>query len=182
MAFGKQSSDAARASDPNWKDASTKALIAHILDRYHVRHREQLPELIRLAEKVERVHGAHPQAPLGLAVHLGAMLRELEEHMYKEERVLFPLLMRGQNSIAGGPIAVMESEHVQHAEALETMLALAHRLQLPEEACKSWQALYHGLGELYSDLTEHIRLENDILFKPRASSAPNVCCGQCSGG
>lgn len=167
--------------EKNWKKASTKELIAHILERYHLRHREQLPELIHLAEKVERVHAEHKQVPMGLAEHLRDMLQELEGHMQKEERILFPMLMRGQGQMAGGPITVMESEHIQHGEALEKMLTLAHRLELPDDACNSWRALYLGLGELRDDLMEHIHLENNILFK-QSESAENLCCGHCGGG
>lgn len=168
--------------EKNWKNASAKELIAHILERYHVRHREQLPELIYLAEKVERVHAAHPDVPVGLSSHLMQMLQELESHMQKEEKVLFPMLMRGQGQMAGGPISCMEMEHVQHGQALEKMLALAHQLKLPEDAYNSWRALYLGLGELRDDLMEHIHLENNILFKQPASSPPDVCCGHCTCG
>jgi len=167
--------------DKNWKKATTKELIAHILERFHARHREQLPELIRLAEKVERVHADHPNAPRGLAAHLAEMLQELQMHMTKEEQILFPMLMRGQGHMAGGPISVMQSEHLQHGEALEKMLTLAQQLELPKEACNSWRALYLGLSELRDDLMEHIHLENNILFK-QPNSAENKCCGKCSCG
>jgi regulator of cell morphogenesis and NO signaling len=42
-------------------------LIDHILERYHAVHREQLPELIRMARRVEAVHRDHPAVPTGLA-------------------------------------------------------------------------------------------------------------------
>jgi regulator of cell morphogenesis and NO signaling len=35
-------------------------IIDHIIVRYHDRHREQLPELILQATKVERVHADKP--------------------------------------------------------------------------------------------------------------------------
>lgn len=168
-----------KPQDKDWGKATTKELIAHILERYHVRHREQLPELIRLAEKVERVHAGHTEAPLGLAAHLAWMLEELEDHMVKEERILFPMLMRGQGHMAGGPISVMEAEHIQHGEALERMMGLVHQLALPEDACNSWRALYLGVGELRDDLMEHIHLENNILFKQTTDAEPTVCCGHC---
>lgn len=168
------------SAEKDWTKATTKELIAHVLERFHLRHRAQLPEVIRLAEKVERVHADHPQAPVGLAAHLADMLQELEGHMQKEERILFPMLMRGQGAMASGPISVMESEHLQHGEALEKMLMLAHQLTLPEDACNSWRALYLGLSELRDDLMEHIHLENNILFKQPGSSE-HLCCGGCGG-
>ena len=49
----------------DWTKATNAELIAHILERYHARHREQLPELIRLALKVERVHADKADCPKG---------------------------------------------------------------------------------------------------------------------
>jgi regulator of cell morphogenesis and NO signaling len=46
---------------------SPETLIDHILERYHAVHREQLPELIRMARRVEAVHRDHPLVPTGLA-------------------------------------------------------------------------------------------------------------------
>jgi regulator of cell morphogenesis and NO signaling len=38
---------------------------------------------------------------------------------------------------------------------------------LPEGACPTYAALYHGLEEFEHDLHTHVHLENNILF-PRA--------------
>src|SRR3989344_3369539 len=46
--------------------ASPSALIDHILARYHEVHRQQLPELIRMARRVEAVHRDNPHVPAGL--------------------------------------------------------------------------------------------------------------------
>lgn len=163
----------------DWRESSTEELLNHIVERFHLRHREQLPEVIRLAAKVEKVHGDHPDVPKGLASHLENMQTELLEHMIKEESILFPMLAREDGYMAGGPIAVMEMEHMQHGAALEKMLELAHNLIPPEGACNSWRALYLGLSELRNDLMEHIHLENNILFKKTAYSE-GKCCGSCS--
>jgi regulator of cell morphogenesis and NO signaling len=146
------------------------------LQRFHAKHREQLPELIRLARRVETVHADHPECPTGLAEHLSHMQQELESHMMKEEQILFPMLCNG--FYPGGPIHVMQHEHLQHGDALGTMLSLAHDLQLPDGACNTWTALYLGLHELKEDLMEHILLENEILFvEPVAQKGS--CCGSC---
>src|SRR5476649_437753 len=76
----------------NWQDSALAALIDHILARYHQRHREQLPELILMAEKVERVHQDKPTCPRGLARQLTILYRDLGNHMIKEEQVLFPMI------------------------------------------------------------------------------------------
>ncbi|MBL1376942.1 iron-sulfur cluster repair protein YtfE [Zobellella iuensis] len=155
-----------QAGECNWAEADTDALIDHILARYHDVHREQLVELLRLARRVEAVHGDSPDCPNGLADHLDAMRQELESHMQKEEQILFPMLRRGLFDPARGPISVMRMEHDDHGQALARLLALTKDLSLPAEACNTWEALYTGLEELHTDLMQHIHLENNILFQP----------------
>lgn len=156
----------------DWRQASPAALIDHILSRYHEVHRQQLPELLRLARRVEQVHGLRSDCPHGLADHLETMRQELESHMQKEEQVLFPMLRRGFYGPAQGPIAVMRHEHDDHGEALESLMSLTHDITPPKGACTTWRALYAGLRELRDDLMEHIHLENNILFE--GSAAPSA--------
>lgn len=149
----------------DWRKASTTELIAHILTRFHARHREQLPELIRLARRVEQVHGDRPECPVGLADHLCAMQQELESHMQKEEQVLFPMLGQGQSARVRAPIMVMRMEHDDHGRELARMEELTQGITLPRGACNTWRALYLGLRTLRDDLMQHIHLENNILFE-----------------
>lgn len=147
-------------------DAPTPvALIDHILQRYHEVHRNQLPELIRMARRVEAVHREHPAVPRGLADHLEAMEQELLEHMAKEEQVLFPILKRGGHPMVVHPIAVMREEHNHHGQQIERLNELTSNQQAPADACTTWRALYSGSAKLVDDLMEHIHLENNLLFR-----------------
>lgn len=145
-------------------ELSDIALIEFILTRYHDVHRQQLPELIRLAQRVELVHGGHPECPAGLASHLEQMLEELESHMQKEEQMLFPMISRGITGMAIQPIAVMRDEHLDHGQALDDIARITRGITLPKGACNTWRALYLGLETLRVDLMDHIHLENNILF------------------
>lgn len=139
-------------------------LIDHILTRYHEVHRQQLPELIRMARRVEAVHRDNPDCPAGLADLLETMQAELLDHMSKEEAILFPMLRQGGSPFAGGPIAVMRMEHTSHGEQLSQLLAMTHDTTAPAGACTTWRALYAGIEQLVNDLMEHIHLENNRLF------------------
>ncbi|MBD9482559.1 iron-sulfur cluster repair protein YtfE [Pseudomonas sp. PDM14] len=154
-------------AEAQWRDAAPAVLIDHLLLRYHAIHRQQLPELIRLAARVEQVHGNRGECPHGLTELLQDMQQELESHMQKEEQVLFPMILRGGGPMAGGPISVMRFEHDQHGDALARLEALTDGIRTPPGACNTWQALYRGLNELRVDLMQHIHLENNLLF-PRA--------------
>lgn len=142
----------------------TEALIALIETRYHATHRRELPELIRLARRVEAVHGDKAEAPHGLADLLEDMGAELESHMQKEEQILFPLMRRGGHPMIGHPIGAMRAEHDDHGEHLRALEALTDGCVPPAGACNTWRALYAGTRKLADDLMEHIHLENNILF------------------
>ncbi|MCW9027772.1 MAG: iron-sulfur cluster repair protein YtfE [Kangiella sp.] len=155
----------AESADYSEKFIPNDELINHILERYHEVHREQLPELTRLAKRVESVHANHPECPTGLASFLSDVEQEMEAHMQKEEQILFPMIQRGMGGLAKSPVAVMRMEHDDHGETLARLEQLAHHFQLPAEACNTWQALYTGLAAFKEDLMNHIHLENNILFE-----------------
>lgn len=146
-----------------WQAVSKQELIAHILENYHAKHRVQLSEAICLSQKVANAHARHPDFPHELESHLAQMKFELEEHMMKEELILFPMLEKGMFPL--GPISVMESEHIDHAKALELLRTITNEFSPPKDACNSWVTLYKDLLELYFDLKDHIHLENEILFQ-----------------
>ena len=142
----------------------TSELITYLLNRYHHVHREQLRELCQLAKKVEEFYVLHPDCPTGLSDHLEDMKLDLERHMQKEEQILFPMFEQGMFGMAQGPISVMRHEHDSHGEDLKLINMLTKQISLPEDAGQSWQELYTGLKEFISDLQQHIKIENDILF------------------
>jgi regulator of cell morphogenesis and NO signaling len=150
--------------EQEWVNVPDIELIEHILTRYHDVHRQQLPELIRLAQRVELVHGGHTECPTGLAQLLETMLQELENHMQKEEQILFPMISRGITGMAVQPIAMMRREHDDHGAALADIDHITRGIVIPKGACNTWRALYFGLETLKADLMDHIHLENNILF------------------
>ena len=149
---------------PDPSAMATEELVDYIVSRFHMGHREHLPELISMSRRVEHVHAGHSRCPSGLADELEAHLQEMESHMLKEEQVLFPMLCRGMNGPAQGPISAMMFEHTQHVDAVERIHALTQDLNPPDDACNTWRALYTGLVSYARELTQHINLENDVLF------------------
>ena len=143
---------------------NTGDIINCILERYHEVHRRELPELRNLAARVEEVHAGHPSVPKGLSQFLARMQEQLGSHMEKEEQVLFPMMRAGGNPMIVHPIAMMRHQHDEHGEALDILASITGGLTLPDDACNTWRALYAGLGKLVEDLTEHMHIENNILF------------------
>lgn len=154
----------AENNDKDWTSASYAEMIDHIITRFHNRHREQLPELITLAEKVENVHDDRDDCPIGVAAQLEKIYAELSQHLMKEEQILFPMIKMGNYAMASMPIRVMEMEHDEAGQDVEVIKSLTNNCTPPADACFSWKALYSGINEFIDDLMHHIHLENNILF------------------
>ena len=103
--------------------------------------------------------------PAGLADILDAFFGEMQQHMAKEEKILFPLIRRGApGDMVAMPVSVMEREHDTHAVYLAKIRTLTGDLRVPPHACATWRALYDGLVTIEADLMQHIHLENNVLF------------------
>ena len=126
------------ASEERWDEAPIENLIEHILTAYHRPLDEELPRLESMARKVFEVHGDKDPERLGelLSVYVGLKM-ELEQHMAKEEQILFPMIKQGQGAMADGPISVMQDEHDSAASALRRLHELTNGFEVPEEACNT---------------------------------------------
>jgi regulator of cell morphogenesis and NO signaling len=144
--------------------AQAEALISFILDRYHATHRRELAALHPLALQVETTHTSHSDCPSGLADFLSETLKELELHMQKEERVLFPALLAGGAGCAPFAMRRMRLEHAEHDQRLAQLKLRTNDFTPPRNACESWAKLYAGCAKLHNDLRAHIDIENNVLF------------------
>ena len=157
----------------DWSREPLTALAEYIVETYHDSLREELPRLEAMAAKVARVHGA--KAPFLLQVDdvIGELSADLNEHMRKEELVLFPTIRAieqgGQVEAdwVAAPISVMRHEHDRAGALLAELDRLTGRYVAPEWACATFRALYQGLQELEEAMHVHVHLENNVLF-PRA--------------
>jgi regulator of cell morphogenesis and NO signaling len=100
-----------RRSTEATRPHSLEPLIGHILARYHMVHRSELPGLIALAETVESRHQGHPDVPFGLAGVLRELSTALDDHMAREELELFPRLRR----IEPGSGLALQELRIEHA-------------------------------------------------------------------
>jgi regulator of cell morphogenesis and NO signaling len=139
-------------------------LIAHIQARYHEAHRRDLPQLQALARE-------RGPAAAALADHLDGMADALEQHMFKEEMRLFPMMEQGGGSLIGILIDDLEAEHRAHEDNVARLLALTAALPPVPDPAGEADPLHEGIASLVADLAEHVRLEDEELF-PRFAAAP----------
>ncbi len=167
--------DAPRDSD-ECAGMSLAELADHIEARHHAYLREELPRLEQLGGKVARAHGQGDPRLVRLAEVIESFSTEMQDHMTKEERMLFPSIRAFEDgdqppancfgSIAD-PIRVMESEHDSSGDALAVMHELTGGFDRSSAQCNTHLALLEGLATLERDTHQHVHKENNILF-PRA--------------
>jgi regulator of cell morphogenesis and NO signaling len=157
-------------------EMSPAELIGHLLDAHHAYLHAELPVLDALAAKVVAAHGErHPE--LRAVQELITLLTDdLEPHLMKEERVLFPAIER---LIAGAaefpfgsinnPIHMMGIEHDRAGELLARLHEATHDYETPADGCASYRSLYERLSFLDHDTRLHIFEENHLLF-PKAAA------------
>ena len=101
---------------------------------------------------------------------------ELEPHMMKEERVLFPAIRQLEQSTESlnfpfgslnNPVTCLKHEHDAAGTALNELRKLTADYRLPDDACRTYQVMLDALAHLETDMHQHVHKENYILF-PRA--------------
>ncbi len=155
-------------------------LADHIVEHHHRYVADALPMLYELTAKVARVHGERHPELVKIAQHFNAVAEELEMHMLKEERILFPYIQQMAVAQRDGapmptpvfgsvenPIKMMEAEHESAGGGLEEIRQLSSDYTPPLDACTSYQVLFAKLNEFEQDLHQHVHLENNLLF-PKA--------------
>jgi regulator of cell morphogenesis and NO signaling len=164
-----------------FQKASLTELIGHILDKHHVYTKEQMVRLEPLIGKVISAHGFNHPELREIGEQFQQLCADLKQHMFKEERILFPYLVEldrsaTQNRAApfapfgtvNNPIRVMMMEHETAGDLLRGLRTLSSDYSAPPDACISYKTLYAELEALEQDLHQHIHLENNLLF-PRAT-------------
>jgi regulator of cell morphogenesis and NO signaling len=164
----------------DWQKQLLADLVDHIKTTHHVFVREECSRLQALAAKVVGVHSKnHPELHQVQEV-FSALAAELGVHLMKEEQVLFPYILRMEESALAGepmppatfgtvvnPVRMMMQEHDGAGDALRSLRTITIDYRVPEDACISYRTLYQALQSFEADLHQHIHLENNILF-PRA--------------
>lgn len=159
----------------DWLEAPLSELVQHVVRAFHIPLTEELPRLEALIRKVLQSHGARDPVRLNSLLEIYLELRtELEDHMAREEDILFFLIERGLGGEAGAPIATMEDDHDRVGEALRRIRELTDGYTPPAGACTTWKALWHGLESLERTMHEHIHIENNILFPRALGSGPGA--------
>lgn len=155
-------------------------LVDYILKIHHRNIRSKGPKLQELLDKVCHVHGNKHPTLYNVQVLFQQSLSDLNQHLDKEELVLFPYIYEMvkakldntalQEFHCGSiqaPISVMLAEHDAEGERYRHIERLTNGYSAPDDACDSYRLLLQELKDFETALHQHIHLENNIVF-PRA--------------
>ncbi|MCC7306289.1 MAG: iron-sulfur cluster repair di-iron protein [Acidobacteria bacterium] len=168
------------AVELDFANMSLSALSDHIVRCHHNFTREEMDRIAALLNRVCTVHGGNHPELFEVNRVFSELKSEMEVHMQREERMLFPYISLMESSFNFGmprppapfgttrnPIAVMVSDHDRAAEMLQEIRDLTNNLEIPPDACFKYKTVFAAIEGLEKDLHQHIHLENNILF-PKA--------------
>ncbi len=163
-------------------------LIDFIVSTHHAYVRSSMPTIARYLTKLQEVHGSrHPELSR-VAAYFDQVRGDLDQHMLKEEQVLFPYVrdLADRSDSCGrtqspfgtveNPIRMMEREHREAADALRVIRELTRGYTAPEDGCTTYAICMAELQRFERDLHRHVHLENNVLF-PAAVEIEQRLCG-----
>nr|WP_295084513.1 hemerythrin domain-containing protein [uncultured Roseateles sp.] len=139
--------------------AQVSTLVEHIQTRYHDTHRRALVQLLTQSSQAVALG-----LDVGLVEQLASIGNALEQHMFKEEMRLFPMMEQGGNTLIGRLIEDLHREHGEHLPAVQELRCQLRMTQATGSAQRILVQLVQGIDQFARDLTEHIRLEDEVLF------------------
>jgi regulator of cell morphogenesis and NO signaling len=173
-------------SSPRFDQWSTDTLIGYIVGHHHAYVRRAMPSLTAHTQKLAAVHGSrHPELH-EVARLTQEVASEMNVHMTKEERVLFPYIAALAEAVQNGlpaprapfgpidnPIRMMEEDHEATGAAISRIRELTENYRVPEDGCTTYRVCLQELEAFEQDLHAHVHLENNILFpKARQLATP----------
>jgi regulator of cell morphogenesis and NO signaling len=164
--------DIASALD-DWTLLGPAQLTDHIEQTHHAFLHTELARLSSLLTKVNDVHGARHPELAEITSTYETLRADLEPHLLKEERVVFPMIRELASSAetahlhAGAlrnPVSVLLAEHDRAGELLANLRTRTGNYRAPADGCASYRALFSGFADLEADTHLHIHKENNVLF------------------
>jgi regulator of cell morphogenesis and NO signaling len=156
-------------------------LADYIVNIHHDYLKQAMPEIKKMLRGFVEEHAKKYPYLTELESAFLQLNREVFPHMKQEEEILFPYIKQiyhahnSRESYASllvrtlrKPVEeVMAKEHESAMKHIHKMRSLTQGYTAPEKACVSHRVCYFKLKELDNDLSQHIHLENNILF-PKA--------------
>ncbi len=149
-----------------WAGRSLDEVIEHIIVAFHTPVLRDLARLAVALRSARRLFA--PEASAGFEAmlsHFETLRLETEEHIFKEERVIFPALREGEGPVSS--LFVMREEHAGERARLDELIRLLEPCGVPIESEAGWRSLCEEIQRFADVQYDHMRLENEVLL-PRS--------------
>jgi regulator of cell morphogenesis and NO signaling len=155
----------------NFKEWNLDFLCDYIVNTHHLVVLKLIPELTFYTKKIADVHGAHHPELIEIAELFSKLSIELNQHLNKEEEVLFPAIKEAlktnspeSKEIIISEITRMKGEHEYAGGAMDKINVLSSNYKVPSDGCNTYQVAFNLLRQFEDDLHIHVHLENNILY------------------
>ena len=162
-----------------YENMSLTQLADYIVLTHHSYVKKEMPAILGYLQKVASKHGGHHPEMIKVLEIFTAVKEEMEQHMQKEEQILFPRIKEVEQQVGEGskiiinnsfllsPISMMEQEHDHAGNAMTEIRQLTNNYNPPPDACTTYKLSFAAIQAFQLDLHQHVHLENNILF-PKA--------------
>lgn len=158
--------NAVEENEPKAELLEAADLTVFIENKHHQFLRTALPTTLDLLNTLLRVHGTNHKELFEIYQLFGKLKTELEQHLLKEELMLFPELVNAGDSQKIQSLAnEIIMEHEGAGEILKSLRTVTNNFTPPADGCDTYKKAFALLEEIEQDLHEHIHLENNILLK-----------------
>jgi regulator of cell morphogenesis and NO signaling len=162
----------------DFDNMSLSQLTDYIVATHHDYVKREMPQIFMYLQKVAAKHGIRHPEMLRVFEAFSALKEEMEQHMQKEEQMMFPRIkMLEQEKMKGhfrptpgyimSPVSILEQEHDHAGALMHEIKELTKNYVPPQDACTTYRLSFAALQAFEADLHQHVHLENNILF-PKA--------------
>ena len=166
-------------SAPDFSEWPLDLLLDYVLKKHHRNFHLYHEDLLRLVEKVASVHGGRHPELLDVKNAVAQSIIDLDKHFAKEEQDVFPRLYdmyraveeegKGEQcscrySSIDDSIKQLMLEHDEAGDTWQHIADLTGNFTTPADGCNSFRLMNAKLHQFFTDLKEHIGLENNLIF------------------
>lgn len=146
---------------------NTDKLITYLEDKHNKELRQLLNDATGLLYTILRVHGGHHRELYELYSVFGGLKAVLEQHMVKEEILLFPDLDEYDEDKENMSLIAEElrTDHETIVSNLSRIREITDGYKIPKDVCMTFEKTYLQLKDIDKNLSEYIEIEKKDLLR-----------------
>lgn len=155
----------------------------YVVSKHHSFAKEMLRLIAVQIEACKKVDGETFPEIDKLNIAFTDLKERFEQHMGKEEHILFPLFKNISDSnneknatpieLLNNPLSLIEQEHIQITKDIAEIRKLTNNYTAPVQCSQTLKLCFAELFDFEQDYHKHIHIENNLLF-PKVLESRNI--------